>query len=66
MAMRGWLVGVGVLVIASSMVTGCDKKEPVKPPPGVTKEMEEVKPPTIDLGPPGAETSGPAKPAVKK
>ena len=67
MVMRRWLVGAGVVILVSSMGIGCDKKTPVKPPPGVTKEMEQVAPPTIDLGSPtgGSETAAPANSGTK-
>jgi hypothetical protein len=67
MVMRRWLVGVGVVILVSSMGIGCGKKEPVKPPPGVTKEMEQVAPPTIDLGSPtgGSETTTPTSSDTK-
>jgi hypothetical protein len=68
MAMRQWMIYVGMLFVSTLFcAAGCSKAPPAPPPPGVTKEMEQTAPPTIEFSPPSATeppSTPPAKPAT--
>jgi hypothetical protein len=66
MTIARWIVGVGILAAAViGGAIGCSKKaEPAKtPPPGVTKEMEQIKPPAVDMGTPSSSPAPGSLPA---
>ncbi len=60
MIVSRWIacVGIAALSVASGF-TGCSKPSaPAKAPPGVTKDMEQTKPPAVDMGKPSGDQSG--------
>lgn len=60
MTTRSWTVFAAGVLTVLALQSGCTKSEPAKAPPGVTKEMEQVAPPTIDFGSPAAKPNLPA------
>ena len=51
------LLAVAMLSVALFGMSGCGNRETAKPPPGVTQEMENMKPPTIELGLPSGSSA---------